>query len=1203
MGPLLAIAGFELRTRVKRLSTWVYFVVFFAAAMLWTAAAGGAVPNANIVFGSGKVWINSPYAIAQTVAFLGMFGLTVIAALAGRAVQQDFEYRAETFFFTAPITRWQYLGGRYLGALAVLLLVFASIALGVFCGSLLPNLDPDRLGPHRLAAYVLPYFSVLLPNLVWVGGVFFCIAALTRRMLPVYIGSVICLIGYLAAQGLLRDLDNKTLASLIDPFGVVATARLTEYWTIAERNTRLLPFEGLLLWNRVLWIGIGAALVAFCYARFRFAHPMDRTRPRAANAGAGEAPLPAARLDVTTFAVPGPVRGLALLPRLTWLYLRETVRNVYFGVFALAGVLFLVASSTTVGSIFGTTTWPVTYQMLDLVSGTFSIFMLVIVTFYAGELVWRERDHRFDQIVDALPVPTWLPMTAKLAALMLVPVLLDVVLMLCGMAIQTAKGYTRYEVGLYLHDLFGIGLIDYWLVCVLAIAVQSIVRNKYLGHFVMIVYYLALVFAAPLGLEHHLYKYGDNIPYTYSDMNGYGHFMPRVRWFQSYYAAWALLLAVGAYLAWTRGTVSGLRERLAVARARLTAPVLATAGAGAILMAALGGYIFYNTNVLNRYVNTHEAEARQADYEKQYKVLAGVPQPRITAVALTVDLFPSEQRVRMHGHYDLVNRNPMPVQDVHLFFAAGERIEIGQLAFSTPATLVRDDPRIGLRSYRLASPLTPGAASRLDFDLQIPTRGFRNADSTTDVVYNGSFVNGRSVLPVIGYDDRGELVTDRDRRKFGLAPKERMRPRDDPHGLAENYISHDADWVTFEAEVTTEPDQIAIAPGYLQREWTEGGRRHFLYAMDAPILDFYAFQSARYAVRRDRWNDVPIEVYYQPGHEYNLDRMIAATKASLDYYTANFGPYQHKQFRILEFPRYAVFAQAFPNTIPYSEAIGFIARVREDDKDDVDYPYYVTAHEAAHQWWAHQVIGGDVQGATLLSETLAQYSALMVMKRKYGEAKMQKFLAYELDRYLVGRAGEQKRELPLGRVENQSYVHYRKGSLVMYALADYIGEDAVNRALHAFRDRWAFKGPPYPNAVALIDDLRAVTPPKYRYVIDDWFESITLYDNRATRARAKALPDGRYEVTVDVVARKRKSDDLGKETDAPLDDWIDIGVLDASGTPHYLEKQHVTTENATFTAVVTGKPARAGIDPLNLLIDRRPKDNTVAVEEVTGGNR
>jgi len=1193
MRALLSIAGFELRTRVKRLSTWVYFATFFALAMVWTAAAGGAIANASVVFGSGKVWINSPYAIAQTVAVLGMLGLTVVAALAGRAVQQDFEHRTESFFFTAPITKAEYLAGRFVGAIAVLFLVFTSISLGIFAGTLLPNLDPERVGPTRLAAYAIPYFTVLLPNLVWIGGVFFCIAALTRRMLPVYIGSVLCLVGYLAATGLLRDLDNKLLASLLDPFGVVAASRLTEYWTIAERNTRLLPFEGFLLWNRLLWIGIGATLVGACYGRFRFAHPQDRLRRREADE---DAPQAAPHALASLRVMPRRVAGLALLPRLTWMYLRETVRNVYFGVFALAGVLFLIANSTTLGSVYGTTTWPVTYQMLELLSGTFAVFMLVIITYYAGELVWRERDQRFDQIHDALPTPTWLPLLAKLLALMAVPVILEAVLMVCGIAIQAAKGYHHYEPGLYLHDLFGIDLVAYWLICVLAITVQSIVNHKYLGHFIMVAYYLVVAFSGVLGFEHNLYKFDANIPYTYSDMNGYGHFLPRLRAFEAYYTAWALLLAVAAYLFWTRGTVAGWRARLVRARARLTPCVVATTGVAALAMAAFGGWIFYNTNVLNRYVTTHDAMQRQADYEKRYKPLAAVPQPSVTAVALTVDLYPREQRVRMRGHYDLVNRNAVPVQDVHLFFLAGDRLEVGRLAFDPPAAQTKDDERVGLRSFHFAEALAPGATGRLDFDLAVPTRGFQNSGSTTDVVYNGSFVNGRAVLPFIGYSDRGEITSDHDRRKFGLAPKERMLDRDDPAGLAHNYLAHDADFIEFEAEVTTDADQWAIAPGYLQKEWVEGGRHHFVYAMDSPILDFFAFQSARYEVRRDKWNDVDLEIYYQPGHEYNLDRMMAATKASLDYYTKHFGPYQHRQFRILEFPRYATFAQSFPNTIPYSESIGFIARVRENDKDDVDYPYYVTAHEAAHQWWAHQVNGGDVQGSTLLSETLAQYSALMVMRQKYGEAKMQKFLAYELDRYLIGRAQEQKKELPLGRVENQAYIHYRKGSLVMYALADYIGEDNVNRALHALVEKYAFKGPPYPNATALIDELRAVTPPKYQYLIDDWFESITLYDNRATKAVAKALPDGRYEVTVDVVASKRKADELGRETDAPLHDWIDIGVLDADGTPLYREKKEITTANATFTVDVTGKPARAGIDPLNLLIDRKPRDNTVAVE-------
>jgi ABC-2 type transport system permease protein len=1194
MKKLLTIAAFEFRTRTKRISTWVYFAIFFALAMLWVAAAGGAIQGAIVSFGSGKIWINSPYALAQTVSYLGMIALTVIAAVMGRAVQQDFEYRTEHFFFTAPIRKIDYLGGRFLGALAVLIVVMSSIAFGGAAGLFLPGIDPDRVGLFRLLAYAMPYLTMVLPNLIVLGGIFFCMAALTRRMLPVYIGSVLLLIGYLAAQGLLRDMDNKTLAAMLDPFGVAANARVTEYWSISEKNTRLVPLEGLLLWNRLLWLAIGAAIIGFCSHRFTFAQAGTSGKARRAveTEVASEPPKSPRMVPVE----PAPVSAWRLLPRMVWLNFRETVKNVYFGVIALGGILFFITTSTTSGSIFGTTTWPVTYQMLELVSGTFSVFMLVIVTFYAGELTWRERDFRLDQIHDALPIPTWLPFVAKLLALMLVPVVLQAVLMLCGIGVQTAKGYHHYELGLYFKWLFGLELIDYWLICVLALTVHSLVNQKYLGHFVMIVYFIAFSFADLLGFERGLYKYPANGGFTYSDMNGFGHFLVRVRFFQAYWTAAALLLVVIAYLFWVRGSTADWRGRFRVARARFNGRIATVAAVGAIAMVGLGGFIFYNTNVLNTYTTNFDRESRQADYEKKYKKLATDPQPKVTAVKVAVDLYPSEQRVRMKGHYALENRTGVPVETVHLLFFQGDRLKINALAFATPAELVTDDLKLGVRSYRLATPLPPGGTTGLDFDLEVPTVGFMNSGSNTDVVYNGSFVNGRTVLPTIGYSDRGELATDQDRKKFGLAPKERMRDRDDPAGLAENGLAQDADFIDFSATVGTEADQIAIAPGYLQREWTDNGRRYFEYRMDSPILDFFAFQSARYAVKKDRWNDVAIEIYYQPGHQYNLDRMIAATKAGLDYFGIAFGPYQHKQFRILEFPRYAAFAQSFPNTIPYSEGIGFIARVRDADPEDVDYPYYVTAHELAHQWWGHQVPGANVQGETMLVETLAQYSALMVMKKKYGEANMQRFLRYELDRYLLGRSTEQKKELPLARVENQDYIHYRKGSLIMYALQDYIGEENLNRAIHAYRDEWAFKGPPYSNTEHLLAHIRAVTPPQLQYMIDDFFDSITLYDNRAISANAKALPGGRYEVSLKVFAKKRKADALGKEDDAPLHDWIDIGVLDADNQPLFLEKRKIESEETSFTLVVNKKPIRAGIDPYNKLIDRRPKDNTIAVD-------
>jgi aminopeptidase N len=402
--------------------------------------------------------------------------------------------------------------------------------------------------------------------------------------------------------------------------------------------------------------------------------------------------------------------------------------------------------------------------------------------------------------------------------------------------------------------------------------------------------------------------------------------------------------------------------------------------------------------------------------------------------------------------------------------------------------------------------------------------------------------------------------------------------------------------VKFEATISTSPDQIAVAPGTLESEWKSKGRRYFHFKMERLMLNFYSVQSARYAVKHDWWQDVGIEIYYHPGHEYNLDRINKGAKDALEYYTKNFSPYQHKILRVVEFPRYEAYAQSFPNTIPFSESLGFIAKVDDKNPKDIDYPFYVTAHEVAHQWWAHQLVGGNTRGATVLSETLSEYSALMVMKKQFGPDKMRRFLRYDLNHYLMGRAIENKKELPLADNENQDYIHYRKGSLAMYLLQDILGEDKINAVLKDLLAQYAYHNAPYPSVTVLVDGLRKITPPDQAYLIDDLFNAIVLYDDRALSASARKRPDGKYEVTLKVHASKLRADELGAEKEIPLRDLIDVGIDDKDGNSLLRERKLITQKESTYSLVTSGRPAKAGIDPDNKLIDRKPDDNMIPVE-------
>jgi aminopeptidase N len=228
----------------------------------------------------------------------------------------------------------------------------------------------------------------------------------------------------------------------------------------------------------------------------------------------------------------------------------------------------------------------------------------------------------------------------------------------------------------------------------------------------------------------------------------------------------------------------------------------------------------------------------------------------------------------------------------------------------------------------------------------------------------------------------------------------------------------------------------------------------------------------------------------------------------------------------------------------------------------------------------------------------------MVMKKLYGEDKIRRFLKFELDRYLRSRGGEVIEELPLARVENQQYIHYQKGSLVMYLLQDRLGEDAVNRALKSMVDRFKFKGAPYPRSVDLIQALRReAKTPEDQALITDLMERITVYDMKVASPTAVRRKDGKWDVTVPVEAKKFYADGKGVEKEAALQDRIRIGLFTAEpgrGTFDrkniiLMERQPVKSGRQVFRFVTDKKPTHAGVDPYNFYIDRNSNDNVMPV--------
>ncbi len=740
--------------------------------------------------------------------------------------------------------------------------------------------------------------------------------------------------------------------------------------------------------------------------------------------------------------------------------------------------------------------------------------------------------------------------------------------------------------------------VDWILLAVLAVFLQTISPHKFIGWGLMVIYLVTTITFVNLGFEAKLYNYGSTTDTPFSDMNGLGKFWIGAWWLRAYWTAFAVVLLVLAYGLWRRGTESRLLPRLRRLPLRLRGVAGLLMGGALVAFVGLGAFIYVNTNVWNDYRTKIDNEEWQADYEKTLLPFENTPQPKIVAMTLDVDIKPHEPSLETKGSYVIENKTAAPLREIHVRFDRDLAVKGLSIEGARPKKTFE---RFNYRIFAFDTPMQPGERRKMSFITLRSQRGFPNSDQESRVVDNGTFVNNLEIAPILGMARDGLLQDRAKRRKYGLPPERRMAKLGDVPSRQFNGLRKDADFITSDITVTTEADQTPIAPGYKVSDTVRNGRRVARFVTEAPIMPFVSIQSARYQVAEERYKGVKLAVYYDAQHPWNIERMKTAMKRSLDYMGTNFSPYQFRQLRFQEFPDYAQFAQSFANTIPWSEGMFFISDYRDPTK--IDMVTYVGAHEIGHQWWAHQVIGADQQGGAMLSETFAQYSALMVMKRSYGKPQIRKFLKFELDSYLRARGGDVIDEQPLYKVENQPYVYYRKGSLVMYRLQDQIGEETVNRALRKLIADHAFKGAPYPITTDFLTALRAEAPADKQALITDLFERITLYDLKTKSATVKKRADGRFDVTITVDAQKKYADGKGKETAAPLNETMDIGLFtakpgdkgfDAKDVVAY-ERRSIRSGVQTFTFTTARAPTFAGVDPYNTVIDRNGDDNTVKV--------
>ena len=1210
------IFRFELAYRSKRPATYIYFFIFFLIGFL--SMATGSTPA------SEKVFHNAPWTIASGTILFSMLMMLVCSAVMGVPLYRDIEHHTRQYLFSYPITKGGYFWGRFFGSFFYVLIIGSAFNWGSLAGAgigpIFGWVPVERIGHFGLWNYFQPYIFYGIGNLVLASTIFFSLVAITRNVKVIYSASILLLIGYFLASFLVNDLEKRELVKLLDPFMLNTFDLETRYYTPFEKNTLQIPFTKTILFNRLIWLSVSLLITGYAYMRFSFTHFLKPEK------GTNKKKKDTVENEETHFEIKKAAQFFgkgyiqSIWWRLTKIEFLNIIRDNYFRAILLGGVVFLVLDFWIGNTLYSVPDRPLTIFLMDYKSFNYVLFIFIIILFYSGETIHRERTTRFNIINDAMPVPNSVFLFSKLTSMIGIAVILVTIPMIAGVIIQTLKGHTDYQFGVYFTELYLLTLPGFIQMILLSFAVHLVMNNKFAGHGAAMLIWILMYLLRNFGnMNYNLFFYFYTPRYRWSDMNGLGHFAAPQFWFNLYWLCLGSLLLVIAYLFFERGIAGGFKERWRVAMGRFQGVPRLLITLFFIGWIGAGAYTYYNVSYLNTYISSSKTKINKAAYEKALKKYEKLPQPKITSIIMQADIFPEQRKVSIYAKVAIKNKTGKPIDSLHLFAEDNVKYHIvyngKPLAYISPLSysysafnfLKKGMDTANYRIYPLPTPMKPGDTAMLEVYSEVGNKGFENSGFSREIIYNGTFYSGG--LPSFGYEANNELSSNEDRKKQGLSPKnEDLPPQNDPEGKRTLLFNDDADLIHFEATVSTTPDQTAIAPGYLQKTWEDKGRKYFQYIQDTPIQAFFSIISARYDVLRDSVSltsgkKVNIEIFHHPTHKYNLDRFLAAYKDGLEYYSQNYGDFQFRQMRLMEFPRYAGFAQSFPNTVPFAESFGWVADFK--DPNSFDYVYFVTGHELAHQWWGHQITPNQTRGSNLISEALAEYTALMLTQKKYGKDNMKRFLKDELDQYLDGRANESKKENTFINC-NRAYEWYNKGSLILYGLQDLMGEKNLNTALHSFRDSFALKeNPPFPGSDDLFAFIEKYTPDSVKYYLEDTWKKITLYDNKVISSKAVSAGKDLYDVTLTFNSNKFYADSTGKETVAKMNDYIDIGIfgddtVDKKGrkqvNPLYLQKYKLNAGTRTVTIRVKGKPVKAGIDPYNKLIDRIPDDNTKEVD-------
>ncbi|MEC8832730.1 MAG: M1 family aminopeptidase [Bacteroidota bacterium] len=1045
----------DIQTILKQKATYTALLIFLGIGFLTGF-------KFNISVGD-EFAANASYSVGFMIGLLSLTIILIATVLAFSLLFKEQDANYGFIVFSTPIKKKAFALARFCSFYLFTLFGFFTLIIGYMVGLHLS--ENAQMNPgFNLWHFTYPFLIFGAINTLVVCSILFFIAQAFKNKLLVAISGLLLYVFYMIAlmfsnapfmaQAMPQSLMVQRISALVDVFGLSGYFFEAKDLNVYQRNNQVVPLTNLLLINRLIITLFSLGMVYLGIRSFSFLPSFKgKTLKKSSNLQYSTQQIPFST-TVTTFGRQSRWRAIYSFIKVDSIYIFKSIAFV-----AISILLLFYVGVEMFDDINKGVRMPQLYVSSGLlaqtINNTFYALGGLLLVYFVNDIFWRSKASGFS-IIENTTFHVAEKRTGHMGSISLLILSLTSIMLVEAIIFQLVFRFPIFDWEAYV-GVFIFNTLPLLLFALFLLFINTVSKNKPIALGISILVFL--LFATPIAksiVDNSLLRFFSGYRGTYSVFMGYGPYLNPFLWRLVFGFSLIGILFLVYHLVTSR-------------------PKRFVTGIGITVCIIIA--LFSGSQYLENYVPKKKKEEQIAElvsYEKKYRKYQHINQPTIKKVDTKIDLYPNEQSYTIQGEYILKNPYMESIDSILIYVP--EDFEVKSLVYQYKnETIHRDGP---MAELHLKHPLRANDSAKLSFEMSYTWHPVNGHDSFNAIVEDGSFMRISRYYPHFGYDETKELTDIQLRKKHGLGTATELRKLEAPKDGIDDAID-------LNMQISTSKNQIAVGTGALQKKWQIDDRNY--YEFNAASIPFrFAISSAAYQTKSVEHNNIDITVYHHPLHKNNVDHLIENTKLTLDYCIENFGPYP---FTSINYSEVSSFTQgfagtAYPGTIFMTENMTFNANLNAGDNQDV--VNELAGHEVAHFWWGTNQIAPDYrEGYSMLTESLAMYTEMMVYKKMYGKDKMMERVAIHQQIYQAEKGLHKEKPL-LKMAPGDNYLAYSKGAIVFVELSELIGENQLNKALRNFLEKNIYPRTK-PVATDVLNEIFNVTDTSHHQKIKSMF--------------------------------------------------------------------------------------------------------------------